>query len=96
MASKEFELEVKLEPGTPVIFDNWRTLHGRKAFEGKRRVCGGYLGMDDFLAKGRLVDQRVLEQPVGDTVQGKTDGAGSDDIGMTRAENDKLAAMGGS
>ena len=32
----------QLEPGRPVIFDNWRVLHGRSAFTGKRRICGGY------------------------------------------------------
>lgn len=51
----EFEIEVQLEPGTPVIFDNQRVLHGRRAFEGERRVCGGYIGMDDFLARLRSV-----------------------------------------
>lgn len=25
-----------------VVFDNWRVLHGRSAFEGLRRICGGY------------------------------------------------------
>lgn len=24
------------------VFDNWRVLHGRSAFTGKRRMCGGY------------------------------------------------------
>lgn len=24
------------------VFDNWRVLHGRSAFTGKRRLCGGY------------------------------------------------------
>jgi trimethyllysine dioxygenase len=47
----EFEIEIQLQPGTPVIFDNQRVLHGRRAFEGERRVCGGYIGMDDFLAR---------------------------------------------
>lgn len=51
----EFEIEVQLQPGAPVIFDNQRVLHGRRAFEGERRVCGGYIGMDDFLAKLRSV-----------------------------------------
>lgn len=36
------EIEFKLEPGMPLIFDNWRMLHGRRAFRGKRRICGGY------------------------------------------------------
>ena len=51
----EFEIEIQLQPGTPVIFDNQRYLHGRRAFEGQRRVCGGYIGMDDFLARWRSV-----------------------------------------
>lgn len=25
-----------------VVFDNWRMLHGRSDFTGKRRMCGGY------------------------------------------------------
>lgn len=28
------------------VFDNWRVLHGRSAFTGKRRVCGGYSKFD--------------------------------------------------
>jgi trimethyllysine dioxygenase len=55
----EFEIELQLQPGTPVIFDNQRVLHGRRAFEGKRRVCGGYIGMDDFLAKLTSETRRV-------------------------------------
>lgn len=27
---------------TPIVFDNWRVLHGRSAFTGKRHMCGGY------------------------------------------------------
>ncbi|EXJ86723.1 trimethyllysine dioxygenase [Capronia epimyces CBS 606.96] len=53
LESPEFLLTVKLQPGEPVIFDNWRVLHGRLAFEGKRRVCGAYTAMDDFSAKCR-------------------------------------------
>jgi trimethyllysine dioxygenase len=26
----------------PLVFDNWRVLHARSAFTGKRRMCGGY------------------------------------------------------
>lgn len=25
-----------------LVFDNWRMLHGRSQFTGKRRMCGGY------------------------------------------------------
>jgi trimethyllysine dioxygenase len=42
LKKKQFELKVQLEPGRPIIFDNWRYLHGRTAFTGSRRVCGGY------------------------------------------------------
>lgn len=53
LESPEFLITVKLRPGEPVIFDNWRVLHGRLGFEGKRRVCGAYVGMDDFRARCR-------------------------------------------
>jgi trimethyllysine dioxygenase len=53
----EFEIKVQLEPGRPLIFDNWRMLHGRAAFTGKRRVCGGYIGMDDFMARWRMLNE---------------------------------------
>lgn len=56
LASPAFQWEVQLAPGTPVVFDNWRTVHGRRAFEGQRRVCGGYIGMDEYLARCRAVD----------------------------------------
>lgn len=31
----------QLQPGRPLIFDNWRVLHGRAGFDGMRRLCGG-------------------------------------------------------
>ena len=30
----------QLKPGRMLLFDNWRVLHGRAAFTGKRRMCG--------------------------------------------------------
>lgn len=54
----EVEYWEQLQPGRPLsmfypnnqkgvidkflVFDNWRVLHGRSAFSGKRRICGGY------------------------------------------------------
>jgi trimethyllysine dioxygenase len=38
---KESEYWEQLKPGRALIFDNWRVLHGRAAFTGKRRMCGG-------------------------------------------------------
>jgi len=59
LSEPEFLLTVKLQPGEPVIFDNWRVLHGRLGFEGKRRICGAYVGMDDFRAKCRSLQVDV-------------------------------------
>lgn len=59
LQSPEFEIRIQLEPGKPLIFDNWRTLHGRTAFTGKRRVCGGYIGMDDFMARWRMLNEET-------------------------------------
>lgn len=42
LRSKELEYWYQLRPGTTVIFDNHRVLHGRSAFTGLRRICGGY------------------------------------------------------
>jgi len=44
----------QLQPGTPLIFDNWRVLHGRSKFTGARRMCGGYISRDDYISKLRL------------------------------------------
>jgi alpha-ketoglutarate-dependent taurine dioxygenase len=33
------------------VFDNWRVLHGRSAFKGIRRICGGYINRDDFMSR---------------------------------------------
>ncbi|KAF5392276.1 hypothetical protein D9757_001559 [Collybiopsis confluens] len=51
LTSADSEYRVQLEPGTAVIIDNHRVLHGRSAFTGRRRMCGAYIGGDDFRAK---------------------------------------------
>ncbi|PHH83782.1 hypothetical protein CDD82_2654 [Ophiocordyceps australis] len=56
---------VQLEPGRVLIFDNWRVLHGRSAFEGLRRICGGYINRDDFVSRWSLTNhprQQVIWQ----------------------------------
>ncbi|GES60743.1 trimethyllysine dioxygenase TmlH [Aspergillus terreus] len=58
------EIWTQLEPGTALIFDNWRMMHGRSEFTGKRRMCGGYTNNDDFISKYRLLKfgrEKVLE-----------------------------------
>lgn len=49
------ELAFRLEPGTALLFDNWRTLHGRRAYAGQRRLCGAYLNHEDFESRLRLL-----------------------------------------
>ncbi|KAL2264292.1 hypothetical protein VTK26DRAFT_7897 [Humicola hyalothermophila] len=50
---KTSEYWFQLEPGTTLIFDNWRVLHGRAAFTGIRRICGAYICGDDFVSRFR-------------------------------------------
>lgn len=66
--SKKMEYWVQLTPGNVLIFDNWRVLHGRSAFEGVRRICGGYINRDDFMSRWRNTNfshSEVLRQVVG-------------------------------
>jgi len=49
------EITMRLEPGTALLFDNWRTLHGRRAYQGQRRLCGAYLNKEDFDSKLRVL-----------------------------------------
>ena len=37
-----------LKPGQLLIFNNWRILHGRSEFKGKRRMSGCYVNKEDF------------------------------------------------
>ncbi|CAG7927831.1 unnamed protein product [Penicillium olsonii] len=46
------EMWQKLEPGSALIFDNWRMLHGRSEFTGKRRMC---VNNDDYISRLRLL-----------------------------------------
>ena len=46
-------LKFKLRPGRLLLVDNWRVLHGRTAFTGRREMCGCYLPRDDWLNKAR-------------------------------------------
>ncbi|KAJ6612297.1 hypothetical protein B0H10DRAFT_2053133 [Mycena sp. CBHHK59/15] len=51
LTSADSEYWVQLAPGTAVIVDNHRVLHGRSAFTGKRRMCGAYIGVDEYRSK---------------------------------------------
>ncbi|KAG9247230.1 trimethyllysine dioxygenase [Calycina marina] len=62
---KDMQYRVQLEPGRAIIFDNWRVLHAREAFTGKRRMCGGYINRDDWISRWRNTNwerQEVLNE----------------------------------
>jgi trimethyllysine dioxygenase len=54
LKKKENEYWEQLTPGRVLIFDNWRVLHGRSAFTGRRRICGGYINRDDWISKFKM------------------------------------------
>jgi trimethyllysine dioxygenase len=47
-----------LRAGEVLLFDNWRVLHGRAAYQGERRLCGCYLNREDFESRLRLLRQQ--------------------------------------
>ncbi|KAL1876590.1 hypothetical protein VTK73DRAFT_9254 [Phialemonium thermophilum] len=68
LRSPELECWIQLQPGKPLIFDNWRVLHGRSAFTGIRRICGAYINRDDFISRWRNTNfprQEILDRIVG-------------------------------
>ncbi|EFX03610.1 serine/threonine-protein phosphatase 2b catalytic subunit [Grosmannia clavigera kw1407] len=61
----DVEYWTQLTPGRVLIFDNWRVMHGRRAFVGLRRICGGYTARDDFISRWRNTNYpraQVLKQ----------------------------------
>ncbi|KAK1999711.1 trimethyllysine dioxygenase [Colletotrichum falcatum] len=65
---RDVEYWVQLEPGQVLIFDNWRVMHGRSEFEGRRRIAGAYINRDDFISRWRNTNfprEHVLNQVVG-------------------------------
>ncbi|KAF7970828.1 hypothetical protein HWV62_22772 [Athelia sp. TMB] len=58
LTSPDSEYWVQLTPGTAVIMNNHRVLHGRSAFDGKRRMCGAYIGMDEYRSKLAVLSEK--------------------------------------
>jgi trimethyllysine dioxygenase len=54
LKKKENEYWEQLTPGRVLVFDNWRVLHGRSGFTGKRRICGGYINRDDWVSRYKM------------------------------------------
>ena len=46
--AKEMQWRQILKPGQLLIFNNWRVLHGRSQFSGKRKMSGCYINKEDF------------------------------------------------
>ena len=44
---------IRLSPGTILIIDNWRVMHARNGFNGKRIMSGCYVARDDFMSAAK-------------------------------------------
>ncbi|KAF2280155.1 Trimethyllysine dioxygenase [Westerdykella ornata] len=54
LKKKRNEYWEQLTPGNILLFDNWRVLHGRSAFTGKRTICGAYVSRDDWVSRWKI------------------------------------------
>ncbi|THH26991.1 hypothetical protein EUX98_g7196 [Antrodiella citrinella] len=73
ITSADSEYWVQLSPGTAVVVDNHRILHGRSAFTGKRRMCGAYIGVDEYRSKLTVLRDKFAPDPVSsETVNGRS------------------------
>ncbi|CAL4068948.1 unnamed protein product [Meganyctiphanes norvegica] len=52
---KSNEYWLKLQPGTVLLIDNWRVMHGRASYSGPRIMGGCYLANDSFTSKARVL-----------------------------------------
>ncbi|KAG8896429.1 hypothetical protein FRB99_008894, partial [Tulasnella sp. 403] len=71
LTSPDSEYWVKLTPGTAVVVDNHRVLHGRSAFTGKRRMCGAYIGADDYHSKLNVLEELARWRSSGAEARGE-------------------------
>ena len=49
----DFQWRYTLSPGEMLVFDNWRVLHGRGAFQGRRKMSGAYVNREDYESRVR-------------------------------------------
>jgi hypothetical protein len=51
-----YEIQLQLTAGKVLAIDNWRVLHGRRAFTGHRRMLGAYLSREDYESRRIMAD----------------------------------------
>lgn len=54
---RETWLVIRLDPGDALLFDNWRILHGRMAYAGRRVFIGCYHNREDFESRRRVLQE---------------------------------------
>jgi len=64
LTSPDSEFWIQLQPGTVIFIDNHRVLHGRSAFHGNRRMCGAYIGVDEYRSKLAVLTEKFLPDKV--------------------------------
>ncbi|KAJ7583631.1 mitochondrial protein [Mycena floridula] len=47
------------------VLDNHRVLHGRSAFDGRRRMCGAYIGVDEYRSKFSVLAEKFASHKEG-------------------------------
>ncbi|MCJ8337941.1 MAG: TauD/TfdA family dioxygenase [Pseudomonadales bacterium] len=52
-------IKIALRPGTALIFNNWRCLHGRMGYSGKRNFFGCYHDRADYQSRMRTLQQTL-------------------------------------
>ncbi|KAG7169311.1 Gamma-butyrobetaine dioxygenase-like 4 [Homarus americanus] len=60
----QYCIEYKMKDGDILVFDNFRLLHGRKAYtiEGERVLEGGYWEWDDVLSRRRVLQAKLSNE----------------------------------
>jgi len=60
ISNSKYEQKIKLMPGSVLFFDNWRVLHGRTAYTGKRDLGGCYVTRAEWLSKAKTLGLEIV------------------------------------
>ena len=50
-----------------IVINNWRVMHGRSSFTGARRMCGAYVGTDEWRSRLAVLSRSSSANPLSDT-----------------------------